>query len=67
MFLYSVGSSMCGALSCDDGCHATPTGGKCFCNKGYSLDPSDNRTCVGQQIDYVIYMQVYSTEKLLKN
>ncbi|XP_069108702.1 low-density lipoprotein receptor-related protein 2-like isoform X5 [Argopecten irradians] len=36
----------CASLSCQHDCHATPQGGACFCNTGYRLDPTDNRTCV---------------------
>ena len=43
-----LGNSRCGALSCDHACAPTPTGGICYCNPGYALDPADNRTCVGE-------------------
>uniref|UniRef100_A0A8W8LAI7 EGF-like domain-containing protein n=1 Tax=Magallana gigas TaxID=29159 RepID=A0A8W8LAI7_MAGGI len=36
----------CQQLSCDFRCQATPTGGMCFCNTGYQIDPRDNRTCI---------------------
>ncbi|KAK3804178.1 hypothetical protein RRG08_023541 [Elysia crispata] len=35
----------CTATSCEFRCHATPTGGHCYCRQGYQINPADNRTC----------------------
>lgn len=45
--IVSSGRTYCQQLSCDFRCQATPTGGMCFCNTGYQIDPRDNRTCIG--------------------
>lgn len=48
--IVSSGRTYCQQLSCDFRCQATPTGGMCFCNTGYQIDPRDNRTCIGTYI-----------------
>ncbi|XP_071103874.1 low-density lipoprotein receptor-related protein 2-like [Haliotis cracherodii] len=39
-------SSSCTQLSCDHACRPTPSGGACYCNAGFTIDPTDNRTCI---------------------
>ncbi|XP_069081387.1 low-density lipoprotein receptor-related protein 2 [Pleurodeles waltl] len=38
--------ALCAALSCQHRCHASPTGGSCYCPSGYVINPNDNRTCI---------------------
>ncbi|CAI9624724.1 unnamed protein product, partial [Staurois parvus] len=39
-------TSNCAALSCQHRCHASPSGGVCYCPSGYIISINDSRTCV---------------------
>ncbi|XP_063285770.1 low-density lipoprotein receptor-related protein 2 [Pelobates fuscus] len=39
-------TSNCNALSCPHRCHASPSGGFCYCPAGYVISTNDSRTCV---------------------
>ncbi|XP_029461540.1 low-density lipoprotein receptor-related protein 2 isoform X2 [Rhinatrema bivittatum] len=36
----------CAALSCQHRCHASPSGGSCYCPSGYVINSNDSRTCI---------------------
>ncbi|KAL3854471.1 hypothetical protein ACJMK2_013739, partial [Sinanodonta woodiana] len=39
-------NSYCTGLSCGHACRSIPNGGLCYCGDGYTLNPSDNKTCI---------------------
>ncbi|XP_055342132.1 low-density lipoprotein receptor-related protein 2-like [Paramacrobiotus metropolitanus] len=41
-------SDRCPFLSCEFQCRNSTAGGECTCAKGYTLDPTTNRTCINQ-------------------